>query len=345
MDLRHIENLVVDWAILHVLDTTLDAPLLANKVLDIQLEEVSEFIVKHVLKSLQDDNAYKAKFLPGTIMARHAEQLINDQDQAVPVSAALAQRLFDQCKQYHEPSCDVLVIGFHTGNIQAYGMLRLDFQKSYTHAIAFEQESFQIELVAQEIALPSHQQKVTQCYFGILPEESSEYDVIVINKRRATDEEERGRFLKTYLNAERTFDYKDKTKTFKKSIEDWAQKHLKEDFDTAQDLRRSLDNQLRNHALVSPETLVKEALAHDTDARHALQVKLEKEGLDLQERFEVDKRFVEKKMKTKTVRTDTGFVIRGDYELFEDSGHIEVQRNGDGTVNYIIKHVRHVKES
>lgn len=343
MDLRHIENLVVDWAVLHVLDTQLDEPLLAGKPLDLEREEVVDFVVKHVLKALQDDNAYKAKFLPGTIMANHASKLLGEGDR-IETSVQLARRMFDMAKRYSEPSCDILVLCFHTGNIQAYGILRLDYQKSYTHEVSFEEDGFSIHLVAQEIALPSQQQKVTQCCFGIMPEEEGEYDLIVLNKRRAADEEERGRFLKEYLNAERTFDYKDKTKSFKKTVEDWAQKHLKEDFDTAQDLRTSLNNQLRNHAVVAPEVVLKEALAHDTDARHALRAKLEKEGLDLEERFEVDKRFVDKKMKTKTIRTDTGFVIRGDYELFSDNGFIEIQRNGDGTVNYVIKHVRHVKE-
>ncbi len=344
IDLRHIENIVVDWAVLHVLDTQLDEPLLATTFLDLDLEEVVDFVVKHVLKALQDDAAFKAKFLPGTVMRTHAENLIN-QHEVIETSVNIAKRLFEQTKKHNEPSCDVLVLGFHTGNVSGYGLLKLDFQKSYTHEIAFDEDGFKIHLVAQEIALPSQQQRVNQCCFGIVPDDLAEYDLIVLNKRKATDEEERGRFVKEFLNAERTYDYKDKTRSFKKVVEDWTQKHLKEDFDTAQDLRRSLEDQLRGHALVAPEKVVKEALAHDTDARHALKSKLEKEGFDLEERFEVDKRFVDKKMKSKTLRTDTGFVIRGDFELFRDNGFIEVQRNGDGTVNYLIKNVRHVKET
>lgn len=343
MDLRHIENLVVDFAVLHVLDTQLEEPLLAAKPLDLDSEEVVDFVVKHTLKALQDDAAYKAKFLPGTVMASYGDQMLTMED-PIETSTRLALRLFDMTKRYSETACDILVTRFHTGNIQAYGILRLDYQKSYTHEVAMEGDGFAIHLIAQEIALPSQQQKVTQCCFGIRPGSDEEYDIIVLSKKRGADEEERGRFLKEFLNAERTYDYKDKTKSFKKSIEDWTQKHLKEDFDTARDLRASVENQLRNHAIVSPEVVLKEALAHDTDARHALKAKLEKEGLDLEERFEVDKRFVDKKMKTKTLRTDTGFVIRADYELFSDNGFIEVQRNGDGTVNYIIKHVRHIKE-
>lgn len=344
MDLRHLENIVIDQAILHVLDMQMDAPLLGSVGLDIDSEEVLEFITKHVLKALQDESAFKAKFLPGTIMISHAQELIEGEG-FLETSNTVAKRLFDLLKSHQEPSCDVLIFRFHTGNLPCFGLLKLDFQKSYTHEIDFQEDSFQINLVSQEISLPTQQQKVNQCCFGVMPTETGEYDVIVLNKKRSSDEDEKSRFVKTFLNATREFDYKDKTKTLKKTVEDWTQKHLKEDFDTASDLRRALEEKLRTHAVVSADELVKDALGHDTNARHALKLKLEQEGIQSDERFEIDKRFVDKKMKSKTIRTDTGFVIRGDYELFQDDGFIEIQRNGDGTVNYLIKHVRCVKES
>ena len=40
MDLRHLENIVIDQAILHVLDMQMDAPLLGSVALDIDSEEV-----------------------------------------------------------------------------------------------------------------------------------------------------------------------------------------------------------------------------------------------------------------------------------------------------------------
>jgi hypothetical protein len=344
IDLRHLENVVIDEAVLHVLDTTLDEPLLGTAGLNVERDEVLEFVTKHILKALQDDAAFKARFLPDTIMIKHGEGLMS-QETFLMSSHALAHRLFEIVKQSKEPSCDILAVRFHTGNLQCYGLIKLDYQLSYTHEIAFHEDVFTIDLVAQEIALPTQQQKVAQAYFGLTYQEDAEYHVIVLNKKRSSDEEEKEKFVKVFLNAQREFDYKDKTKTLRKTVEEWTQKHLKEDFDTARDLRKTLDEKMRYHAVIAPEELLKTALGHDTDARYALKQKLEQQGIDPQDQIEIDKRFVDKKMKTKTVRTDTGFVIRGDFELFEDDGFIEVQRNGDGTVNYLIKHVRFVKET
>lgn len=343
MDLRHIENIVVDEAVLHVLDQQMDEPLLGAVGLDITSSEVNEFIVKHVIKALTDEAAIKGKFLPGTIMETHSKNLL-DPDQFMETSKALAKRLFDLNKQANDTSCDLLCIRFHTGNIDAFGVLRMDYQMSYTHEIAFEASVFKINLVAQEVALPTQQQKVNQCYFGSQSGTDTSYDIIMLSKKRSSDDEEKERFVKKFLNAEHVKDYKDQTRSIKKTVEQWAQKNLKEDFDTAQELRKNLDEKLRYHAVISAEDLTKEALAHDAEARLSLRTKLEQEGIPVEERFEVDKRYVDKKMKTKTIRTDTGFVIRADYELFDEEGFIEVQRNGDGTVNYIIKNVRNVKE-
>lgn len=60
--------------------------------------------------------------------------------------------------------------------------------------------------------------------------------------------------------------------------------------------------------------------------------------------FEVDKHWIESKMKVKELKTDTGLVIKGDYDLFKDSQRINMKKNGDGTIDYIIKNVRNIIE-
>lgn len=342
MDLRHIENAVIDQAILHVLDTGGDAPILAAEVLQIQDEEIYTFIASHIVKSLGDDAAFKAKYIGETAMISRMSKLLNT-DSFIEGSVELANRMFDYLTKHKEPSCDLLVVKFHTGNIDACGVLKLDFQKSYMHELEYQDPSFKVNLVAQEIALPSERQKVLQCAFAKAYQADAEYDLIALNKKRSSDEEEQSRFLKAYLNAQREFDYKDKTKTLKRELERWTQKHLKEDFETAEELRRSLDDKLRYNAVIATEELAEAALSHDGDAKLSLLTKLEQSGIDSEEKFEVDKRYVAKKMKSKTVVTDTGFTIKADYELFDDDGFIQVKRNGDGTVDYIIKGVRHIK--
>ncbi len=341
MDLRHIENVVVDRAVMHVIDSGGDAPILAAELLDIKEEDVNGFIVSHILKALSDDSAFKAAFIGQTAARDYSDQLLQE-DLFYDASVELAKRMYGYVVANKEASCDLLFAVFRTGDIKAFAIFKLDFQRTFMHELVYQDSDFNVKLVAQDVALPTQKQVVKQCAFG--KGAGGDYDLVVVDKRRGGDEDEKGRFLRGYLNAERIFDYKEKTKTLKRELEKWAQKNLKEDFETAWQLRRSLDDGLRYHAIISAQQMIEESLSHDADAKLSAINKLEQSGLDCAEEFEVDKRYVNKKMKQKTIRTDTGFVIKGDYELFADEGFIEVVQRGDGTVDYLIKGVRHIRE-
>ncbi len=49
-------------------------------------------------------------------------------------------------------------------------------------------------------------------------------------------------------------------------------------------------------------------------------------------------------MKTRAIKTDTGFTIRADFDHYDDQLRFEVRKNGDGTVDYVIKNVRNITE-
>ncbi len=341
MDLRHIENVIVERAIMHVIDSGGDAPILAAELLDTNQEDINGFIVSHILKALSDDSAFKATFIGQTVAREHTDALLAEPS-FYEASVELAKRMYGYIVANKEPSCDLLFATFRTGDLRAFAIFKLDFQRTFMHELIYQDSDFNVNLVAQDVALPTQKQVVKQCAFG--KGSGSDYDLVVVDKRRGGDEDEKGRFLRNYLNAERVFDYKEKTKTLKRELEKWAQKNLKEDFETAQQLRRSLDDGLRYHAIISAESMIEESLAGDSEAQLSAINKLEQSGLDCSEAFEVDKHYVNKKMKQKTIRTDTGFVIKGDFELFADDGFIEIIQRGDGTVDYLIKGVRHIKE-
>ncbi len=343
MDLRHIENLVLERAILHVIDLGGDEPIYANKLLDIGKEEVNSYVVNHILRSLADDKAFLADYIGQTAMIERLDNLL-DEDKFIDASKILAERMFNYSKEYKLPSSDLLIASFYSEHIRCFALIKLDFQRTFTHELSFEADNFNVDLVAQDIALPNLKQKLSECVFGVAYNENAKYDLLVIDKSKANDE--RGNlFLRKFLNAERLLDYKAKTRQVKSEIEKWTQQNLKEDFEIASNLRKSVDNAYRNHGIVSAQKIVEQGLASNADARHLLLNKLEQQGLDTSEEFEIDKRFVDKKMKTKTIRTDSGIVIKGDYELFLDDAFVEITENGDGTVNYLIKNVRHTKEN
>ena len=56
------------------------------------------------------------------------------------------------------------------------------------------------------------------------------------------------------------------------------------------------------------------------------------------------KKWVEKKLKKRSIKTDNGFDIKGNLEDFEDPMKYSVRQNEDGTVDIIIKNVSFFEE-
>ncbi|MEE7957427.1 nucleoid-associated protein, partial [Clostridioides difficile] len=68
---------------------------------------------------------------------------------------------------------------------------------------------------------------------------------------------------------------------------------------------------------------------------------IEEKGI---ESFNIDKKWVEKNLKNRCIKTDTGFEIKGKMEYFEDFMKYGIRHNGNGTVDIVIKNVNFYNE-
>ncbi|QEK12602.1 nucleoid-associated protein [Crassaminicella thermophila] len=173
-------------------------------------------------------------------------------------------------------------------------------------------------------------------------DEEDEYDLIFLDKQVYSDDFEQ-LFSNVFLNCRSLIDDRDKTKIFKNVTEKWTRRNLKEDIDKAQEVREEVIASMKNCAEIDVEKFVQSVFGNDVEMQQNFIQHLEREGIQL-EKIEIDKKWVEKKMKKRIMKTDTGIEIKGEYEDLEDKMKFEIVRNGDGTVNLIIKNVRSMME-
>ena len=62
-------------------------------------------------------------------------------------------------------------------------------------------------------------------------------------------------------------------------------------------------------------------------------------GQGIEEEVSVDKAWVEKKLKRVRLKIDKDIDLYINEETYHDNSKFEIQRNGDGSINMIIKHV------
>ena len=80
----------------------------------------------------------------------------------------------------------------------------------------------------------------------------------------------------------------------------------------------------------------------DEELKESFKEHMEDKGLE--ESFNIDKKWVEKKLKKRSIRTDNGFDIKGNLSDFEDPMKYSVRQNENGSIDIVIKNVNFYEE-
>ncbi len=223
--MRYIKDILVEKAILHVVDVHADEAILTKKNLKID-EEVEEFVRKHVMKSLNDEETFKARFLSNEVtVAKEVICYLDDNSRFEAASHLLTTRMFDLTKKTDIPSGDMLFVQFIADERRCFGILKLDYQMSYMHNITFDEDELCIKLISQEVGLPAVGQRLKKCAF-FTKSVDDHVEMIIVDKKQKIDESNMDYFVSKYLEAVVVSDDTDKTRKFKSTIEKWTQRNL-----------------------------------------------------------------------------------------------------------------------
>ncbi len=341
--MRYIKDIMLEKAILHVIDSYADEAILTEKVLSIN-EEVEEFVRKHILRSLNDDETFSCRFFSETVTcAKAVHTVIEDNEQFVEISKQLTEHMFQSIKHSDIPAGDMLYVQYIADEQRCFGILKLDYQMSYMHNIAFEDESLCINLVSQEVGLPNLGQRLKKCaFFTKAPE--NQIEMIVLDKKQKIESGNENYFIEDFLEAVRVTDDTDRTRRFKATVEKWTQKNLADQIEAADTVRTVVNETLLSEDKVSVDEIASQMFENVPEIKESFKEAVADAGYREGSEFGIDKTWIEKKMKSKQIKTDTGVVIRGEFDFFKDSQKFVVKKNGDGTVDYVIKNVRNVTE-
>ena len=344
--MRYIKDILLEKAILHVIDVHADEPIISTRVLDITVD-VEEFVRKHVIKALNDNETSSARFLSDDVKAcQRVIDVIKNQDHFYQSSVLLAKKMFNVIKNTEITSGDMLFVQFVADEQRCFGILKLDYKNSFNHNISFDHENLLINLITQTIGLPGNAQQLKKCAFfskGL----GNTIEMIVLDKNEKIEDGKENYFTENFLECVLITDDTYKTRRLKPTIEKWVQKNLSEQIELASEIRATVNELLLSEETIDPIDMILKTNATPLvveSFREAVSDAGYKSNMFNDNVFKVDKTFVEKSMKSKTLKTDTGVKIKGEYDFFKDTQRFLVKENSDGTVDYIIKGVRNVVE-
>ncbi|MGL5315101.1 MAG: nucleoid-associated protein [Peptostreptococcaceae bacterium] len=333
--------MIIHKFIVHVLDKNSDVPILNDFEGKIN-QEVEKFFQKVIKRVAKDDDLRKAVFknYNDNVVKNCCEQIVYNEDTFLENSKEIAAYLFDVMKINAEiESCDLAICLYTVKDEKNVAIIKLDYKKLYTHSIEFVDEKFNIQMVPSEIGIPeTGRQK--QCAIIGASGINDEFHLRLLDKD-AEKEELDSKFISEFLNAEKIDDDKYKTKVFKSTAENWITNALSDDIKKAEDVRSVLNYTLKEKHEIDVHDFVENSIS-DNELKESFKEHMEDKGLT--ESFSIDKKWIEKKLKKRNIRTDNGFDIKGNLTDFEDPMKYSVRQNDNGTIDIVIKNVTFYEE-
>ena len=340
--MEYINDINIQEAVIHILDSNGEEPILNEYTLNLN-EDIYKFLHKHIEKCFKDEELKTALFNEGRNITREIVQdYLNGLDDSIMgLSQELGRQLFAIMKgNVNIPPCDLVVLSLLTDGGPMIGILKMDYIKNFTHAVEFVDNKIDIGIVPQSAGLPGSGQRIQKAAFIKPIRDGQDYDLLVIDKqRKSKDDDEYGAnyFINSYLGCTIVPNNRDVTKSFVKATESWTRSNVKEDAEKAEMIRSTIKSKLKNEESIDIEQLSSELFENEPESKVEFSTFVKGHGIENE--INVDKTWVEKKLKRVRLKIDKDIDLYINEEAYNDNTKFEIQRNGDGSINMVIKHV------
>ncbi|MGQ4525694.1 nucleoid-associated protein [Intestinibacter bartlettii] len=321
--------MIIDKFIVHMLDINLDKPMLADFI-GKDYSDVDKFLKKLITKCQKHDETMRAKW-------KYAEEFIQDccknifEDENIFTNASkqIAAHYYDLMKNNNILEPVTLVICQYTVNAtQNIAIMRLENKKTYSTTVDLIEDKFNINIIENKKTIST---ALKQC--ALIHEDNlmSLYDLVILDKESSEES-----IFKDFLKAEIIRDDTYKTRVFI----DIAQMYIDVGFkkmDKKEAAIKTLECMLDTTSNMDINKFI-DLSGIDADIKKTL------EKYDIYDSFNIDKKVVEKEFKVRSIKTDTGFVIKNKFNAFRDSSKYRIVNNPDGTTDLLIKNIQYFKE-
>jgi hypothetical protein len=336
--LRNINEIIINKVYISALDKENDALLLSETELDIN-EQTYEYFEKHILRCIRDDEAKPGKFEGVTNIVRQlCNEIFEDQDELMTNSKKMSQFLFKCMKNDEkEPSGDFVVCHCDSQQGVFLALMKLNYSNSYSHFVKQDEAAVTIDIGINKTGLPGLGQKLSRAVFIRKPiSQEVEYDFL------AFDKQQEGYFCQAFLRVSPIRDRRENTRIIQKTSEEFARRAFKDNAQEAEGFRKKLSETLMQEDRLNVETFAENLLPSE-EKRTEYRAALVNEGISEAD-VSIDKEWAEKKLKKKRLKVDKSIDLYIDDEVYNDKSRFQIKRNGDGTIDIILKNIKNYIE-
>lgn len=320
--------------ILHILDTSVGAPVLSNREIDPE-QEGYEFVENLLQKMLADDNLKDAEFLEGPNQVRQLCDNFQSGQDFVAVSQEMAGMLYDIISpQPTIPAADLICCSILIDDLPYFGLLKLNYRTNYIHHVEYEGETNVNLLIKQRTVLPGENQKPEE---GILIN-LKDFSIRLVEKAYEIDGAKEPYLSKRFLACSDQPSGAVKAKIISRVAEKIGKKYDNDPFDSIARLRKTITENIEESNAIEVQNVAREVFKDNPTAQREYLEELKEAGLK-EARVQLSEKLVERKFGNQKIKTDTGIEINFPATYYNNKEMIEFINNPNGTVSILIKNV------
>ena len=326
-------EIIIHQAILHVLDTTLDAPVLSGGGMELTAEKTA-YLQNHSEKLLASDEIRQCRPLPDSAFRNELE---HNQD-FIDLSCRIAGVLFDYMHAHTTiPGADLAVVDFTRDGAPWLGILKLNYKNGYTHYTETVEGAPVNSIIQQRACLPTQSGKVEEGALVNL----TDYSMRLLEKKYDIDGH------KEFYLSSVVFQYTQAEPEKKKlqAIQEAAAQAVKDAYEDEPHADAQVAMLIANQAADNDNQVSVEQVRQQLAEEYPLAAVPFDDYVEKSEVLEEAAAPVTvtpariRRMESRSIRTANGIEVKIPTELLNSDSELEFLHDPDGSVSLLIKNV------
>ena len=326
-------EIIIHQAILHVLDTTLDAPVLSGGGMELTAEKTA-YLQNHIEKLLASDEIRQCRPLPDSAFRNELE---HNQD-FIDLSCRIAGVLFDYMHAHTTiPGADLAVVDFTRDGAPWLGILTLNYKNGYTHYTETVEGAPVNSIIQQRACLPTQSGKVEEGALVNL----TDYSMRLLEKKYDIDGH------KEFYLSSVVFQYTQAEPEKKKlqAIQEAAAQAVKDAYEDEPHADAQVAMLIANQAADNDNQVSVEQVRQQLAEEYPLAAVPFDDYVEKSEVLEEAAAPVTvtpariRRMESRSIRTANGIEVKIPTELLNSDSELEFLHDPDGSVSLLIKNV------
>ena len=326
-------EIIIHQAILHVLDTTLDAPVLSGGGMELTAEKTA-YLQNHIEKLLASDEIRQCRPLPDSAFRNELE---HNQD-FIDLSCRIAGVLFDYMHAHTTiPGADLAVVDFTRDGAPWLGILKLNYKNGYTHYTEEVGGAPVNSIIQQRACLPTQSGKVEEGALVNL----TDYSMRLLEKKYDIDGH------KEFYLSSVVFQYTQAEPEKKKlqAIQEAAAQAVKDAYEDEPHADAQVAMLIANQAADNDNQVSVKQVRQQLAEEYPLAAVPFDDYVEKSEVLEEAAAPVTvtpariRRMESRSIRTANGIEVKIPTELLNSDSELEFLHDPDGSVSLLIKNV------